>query len=334
MVPFALFGCGRIGRMHAAHLARHPRVRLDWVYDVHSPAAEATGGAHHARVASSPEDALEDPAVRAVLIASSTDTHVDLIVKAAKAGKAILCEKPIDLDLERVEHCRAEIRGIDVPIMIGFNRRFDPSHKALHDAVRAGEIGELHQVIITSRDPEVPPVAYMKVAGGLLRDMTIHDFDLARFMLGEEPVEVQAMASVLIDPQVAELADHDCAMITLRTASGKMCHINNHRGAVYGYDQRVEVVGSNGMLRSNNVRATSVTRYGKAATAARDPLLYFFIERYRDAYVAELDEFVGAIEDGRAPTVGFEDGRRALVLAEAAYESIRSGHTVTLESEG
>jgi myo-inositol 2-dehydrogenase / D-chiro-inositol 1-dehydrogenase len=330
MVSFALFGCGRIGRMHAANIAAHPEARLAAVYDIAADAARACGEAHGAHVADSVEEVLADAAVDAVLIASSTDTHVQLITAAAQAGKAVLCEKPIDLDLRKVEGCWETVQDLGVPIMIGFNRRFDPSHRAVHDAIRAGEIGELHQVIVTSRDPEVPPVAYMKVAGGLLRDMTIHDFDLARFMLGEEPVMVQAMASVLCDPKVAELGDHDCAMITMMTASGRMAHISNHRSAVYGYDQRVEAIGSTGMLQSENRRATTMRRWTAEVTAAEDPLLYFFIERYKEAYLHELDEFIAAVEAGRQPSVGFEDGHRALILAEAAYESLETGRTVTV----
>ena len=331
MVRFALLGCGRIGRMHAAHLARHPEVELVWVYDVVREAAVQTGEAHGAKVAASVDEALADRTVDAVLIASSTDTHVTLITAAAKAGKAVLCEKPIDLSLERVDACWSEIGHLGVPIMIGFNRRFDPTNHAVYEGIRKGEIGELHQVIVTSRDPEVPPDSYMKVAGGLLRDMTIHDFDLSRHLLGEEPVEVQAMASVLVEARVAALADHDCAMITMKTRSGKMAHISNHRGAVYGYDQRIEAIGSKGMLRSENHRPTTVTRYTKDATAARDPLLYFFIERYQEAYIKELEAFVAALEQGHPPSPSFDDGRRALVLAEAAYESLRSGRTVTVE---
>jgi myo-inositol 2-dehydrogenase / D-chiro-inositol 1-dehydrogenase len=265
-----------------------------------------------------------------VLIASSTDTHVDLITKSAQAGKAILCEKPIDLDVAKVDACWAEIKALSPIVQIGFNRRFDPSFAALKGAIDGGEIGEVRQVIVTSRDPDIPPVAYLKVAGGLLRDMTIHDFDLARFFLPEEPVTVTAIASALIDQTVKDLNDHDTAMILLRTRSGAQCCITNYRRAVYGYDQRVEVVGETGMLKAENRRATTVERWTKERTAAKDPLLHFFIERYREAYVAELDAFITAVEGGKAPPVGFEDGRRALLLANAAYESIATGRTVEL----
>ncbi len=329
MLKFALLGCGRIGKMHGDNIAAHPKARLVAAYDVNGDAAAAVAAAHGARHAGSVDDAL-GPDVEAVLIASSTDTHVELLTRAAKAGKAILCEKPIDLDIAKVEACRREIAGTNVPIMIGFNRRFDPSFAEVKKAMDAGEIGDIRQVIVTSRDPEIPPVGYMKVAGGLLRDMTIHDFDLARHLLGEEPVEVSAMASALIDQTVRDLNDHDTAVIIMRTASGRQAVITNYRKATYGYDQRIEVVGETGMLQAHNRRATTVQRWGAKTTEAKDPLLYFFIERYREAYIRELDAFIGAVAQGAPCSPGFEDGRRALLLANAAYESIGTGRTVTV----
>jgi myo-inositol 2-dehydrogenase/D-chiro-inositol 1-dehydrogenase len=314
--------------MHGDNIAAHPKARLVAAFDVNDDAAEAVAQAHGCRVARSFEEALEARDVDAVLIASSTDTHVALLTDAAKAGKAILCEKPIDLDIAKVDACATEIAGSDVPIMIGFNRRFDPSFAAVKAAMDKGEIGDVRQVIVTSRDPEIPPVAYMKVAGGLLRDMTIHDFDLARFLLPEEPVEVAAMASALIDDSVRQLNEHDTAAIIMRTASGKQAIITNYRKAVYGYDQRIEVVGELGMLQAHNRRATTVERWTETVTEAKEPLLHFFIERYREAYVRELDAFIEALASGRPCSPGFDDGRRALLLANAAYESMASGRIV------
>jgi myo-inositol 2-dehydrogenase/D-chiro-inositol 1-dehydrogenase len=330
-IRFALFGCGRIGKMHADYIAAHSRGELVTVYDVHGPSAEEVAKRHGAKVAPTVEAALGDASIQAVLIASSTDTHVDLITRSAKAGKAILCEKPIDLDIQKVDRCWQEIRGLKPIIQLGFTRRFDPSFAAVKKAIDAGEIGAVRQVIITSRDPDIPGEAYLKVAGGLLRDMTIHDFDLARFLLPEEPVEVMAMASALIDPLISRLGDHDTAMIILRTRSGAQCCITNYRRAVYGYDQRVEVVGETGMLKAENRRATTIERWTKDITAAQDPLLNFFIERYREAYGAELDAFIDAVEKGAPVPVGFEDGRRALLLANAAYESLAGKKAVTLD---
>lgn len=331
MVRFALFGCGRIGKMHAENIAANAAADLKVVYDVNTAAAAAVAATLRCGVAASLEEALARDDVDAVLIASSTDTHCDLIAASAKAGKAILCEKPIDLSSERVDACWEEIAPLSPRIMIGFNRRFDPSFAEMRRRIDDGEIGEPRQLIITSRDPEVPPVGYMKVAGGLLRDMTIHDFDLARFFLGEEPCRVSCFAGALISDEVRALGDHDTAMILLETRSGRMCCINNYRQAVYGYDQRVEVIGETGMLQAENHRATTVLRSGRTTTSAKDPLLYFFIERYREAYRLELDEFIDAIAKDRQPSVGFEDGRKALRLADAAYRALATKSVVGLD---
>ena len=325
MLRFALLGTGRIGRMHAENLVRHPKAELAYVYDVQSEAAKACAAQHGATVATAIDQALGDRTVDAVLIASSTDTHIDLIQASVEAGKAVLCEKPIDLDINRVDDCWRRIEGREPRVMIGFNRRFDPSFKAVHDAIRAGEIGDLRQVVITSRDPEVPPVAYMKVAGGLLRDMTIHDFDLSRYLLGEEPVKVACFAQALIAQEVKDLNDHDTAMIIMETASGRQCCINNYRRATYGYDQRIEAIGETGMLKAENRRPNTAERWDQAATEQKAPVLYFFIERYQEAYNAEIQAFIEAVEAGKRMPVGFEDGRRALLLANAAYRSLASG---------
>ena len=323
MVRIAVLGCGRIGQMHAANIARHPRASLAMVYDIDGAAAEAVAEREGARAMASAEEVLASPDADAVLIASATPTHADYIEKAVEAGKPALCEKPIDLTLARVEACRARIAGSSVPVQIGFNRRFDPGHRAARNAVLAGDIGDLHQVIITSRDPELPPRGYLEDAGGLLRDMTIHDFDLARYMLGEEPVEVFAVAGALIDPVLgAELDEVDSAMIVMRTASGMQCHINNSRTAIYGYDQRIELMGTEGMVQSGNRKPHEMRRYSAKSIEGAEPYLFFFIERYTEAFMAEIDAFVDAVETGEQPEVSFEDGRRALILAEAAYKSL------------
>ena len=329
MIGFAVLGCGRIGRMHARNLAAHPRAELVTVYDVASAAAEEVGAALGAKVAGSVDEALADPGVRAVLIASSTDTHVDLLTRAVKAGKAVLCEKPIHLDIAKVDACWAEIGGLDPVVMVGFNRRFDPSFRALRDRVQAGEIGRVEQVVITSRDPGPPPVSYIKVSGGLFRDMTIHDFDLARYLAGDI-VEVQAMGANLVDPAIRETGDIDAAMVVMRAASGAMVHVNNSRRCAYGYDQRVEAFGELGMLQAGNRRATTVEAWGAERTGAKDVVLNFFIERYTEAYLAEIDHFVDCVENGVRPLAGFAEGREALRLADAALESMRTGQVVRL----
>jgi myo-inositol 2-dehydrogenase/D-chiro-inositol 1-dehydrogenase len=332
MLEFALFGAGRIGSVHAANIAAsHPRATLAYVYDVNPAAAAAIAARHNARVATSAEAALADPAVGAVLIASSTNTHVDLITAAARAGKAILCEKPIDLDIDRVENCRRAIAASGVPVQIAFNRRYDRSHRAVRDAVRAGQIGALELLLLTSRDPGLPPLPYLAVSGGIFRDMTIHDFDLARFILGDDPVEeVYATGSIMVEQQLHQLNDVDTAMVVMKAASGALVHINNSRRAVYGYDQRVEAFGASGMVQSDNLRASTLTRSDACSTDAKQPLLNFFIERYLQAYRDELSDFIDAVQDNRQPGVGFEDGRCALILANAAWESLRSGAAVQI----
>ncbi len=332
MLKFGLFGAGRIGRMHARNLAGDPRAELVSIYDVVGQVASEVAAETAARAVDSAEAILDDSSIDAVFIASATDTHCDLIEQSVRAGKAVLCEKPIHLDINRVNACRDAIAGSAVAVQIGFNRRFDPGHLALQQAVRAGEIGVLEKLVITSRDPAPPGLDYIRVSGGLFRDMMIHDFDLSRFIFGEEPVEVSAMGSVLVDQQIGEAGDIDTAMVTMRMASGALCNINCSRRCSYGYDQRVEAFGSKGMLISANPTPTNVERWGKTATAARPPLHHFFIERYSDSYDAEVAAFIDAVEQGRQPSPAFEDGRKALVLADAASESNKTGRSIQIES--
>lgn len=329
MVAFAVLGCGRIGRMHARNLARHPRAELVGVYDIAAAAAAETARALGVHAAASVDEVLTDPKVQAVLIATSTDTHVPLITAAAKAGKAVLCEKPIDLDIDRATACWAEIGGLNPVVMIGFNRRFDPSFRAVRNRIQAGEIGTLEQVVITSRDPAPPPLAYIGVSGGLFRDMTIHDFDMARYIAGEI-VEVQAFGANLIEPGIKQAGDFDAAMVLLRAASGALIHINNSRRASYGYDQRVEAFGSLGMLQAANERATTVQAWTAAGTETKDLVQPFFIERYQAAYAAEIDHFVTCLAERSTPQASFGDGLAALRLANAALESAASGRAVHL----
>ncbi len=331
MVRIALLGCGRIGAMHAVNIAAHPRVRLAAVYDINPSTAAAVAALTGAPVMESAAAIFASPDVDAVLIATATDTHADLLEQAVAANKPVLCEKPIDLSLARVNRCAAVISGTALPIQIGFVRRFDPGHKAVHDAVRAGDIGELHQVIVTSRDPGLAPEAYLKVSGGILRDMTIHDFDMARFILGEEPVEIFATGARLVSPSLMEsLADYDTVTVVMTTASGKQAIIINSRAAAYGYDQRVEAFGSKGLAVSDNRRPHRMTLSGKGFTDHAAPLLDFFIERYREAFEAEITAFAEAVETGQPAVVGFEDGRLALMLAEAAIRSIAGRRVVKL----
>jgi myo-inositol 2-dehydrogenase/D-chiro-inositol 1-dehydrogenase len=329
MIRIAVLGCGRIGAMHARNIAAHPRARLAAVQDISAAAAEAAAAATGARVIRTAAEVFSSSDVDAVLIATATDTHADLLEQAVAARKPVLCEKPIDLSLERVNRCAAAIRGSTTPIQLGFVRRFDPGHKAVHDAVRSGEIGDLHQVVITSRDPGLAPEGYLKVSGGVFRDMTIHDFDMARYILGEEPEVLFATGARLVGPELMEkIGDYDTVTVLMTTASGKQAVILNSREAVYGYDQRVEAFGSKGMAVSENRRPHQMRLTAREFTDRAPPLLNFFIERYREGFDAEIDAFVEAVEAGKPPVVGFEDGRRALALAEAALKSVKEGRVV------
>lgn len=329
MLTFAQFGAGRIGAVHAANLAESGKTKLLYVVDVDLTAAKALAKKHGAAVVSAAA-ALNDPAIDAVIIASSTDTHADLVIASAKAGKAIFCEKPIDLSLKRVDECLAVVKQTGVPMLVGFNRRFDPSFRALRTRIDQGAIGKVEQVIISSRDPGLPPISYLKVSGGQFRDMTIHDFDMARWLLGEEPVEVFAYGSCLVDTAVGEIGDTDSVMVMMKTASGRLCHINNSRRATYGYDQRIEVHGSKGRVMAGNHAPTTVEVADGDAVSVDKPL-YFFLERYAAAYKAELAAFVDAVINKKPMPVGAEDGRQAIVLAEAAAESLTSGKSVRLK---
>ena len=327
MTTICQFGAGRIGAIHAANIAQSS-ASLAYVVDVNRAAADALASKHGARVVDT-ATALADPRVDAVVIASSTDTHADLIELAAKAGKKIFCEKPVDLSLARVDRCLAAVKSAGVPVLMGFNRRFDPSFAAFKQSIDAGTIGAVEFVQITSRDPGPPPPDYVKVSGGLFRDMMIHDFDMARFLLGEEPVELFALASCLVDPRIGALGDVDTAAVTLRTASGRLCQISNSRRAVYGYDQRIEALGPKGMLVAGNRTPTTLVASTVEGVTADKPL-HFFLERYAEAYRLELAHFLDVCAGKAKPLVDIEDGRRALQLAEAANESVKTKRAIAV----
>lgn len=328
---FCVFGAGRMGERHIANIAASSRAELAYVVDTDAGRADAVASRYGARAATDPARPLADPAVDAVVIASATNTHVDLIVASARAGKAVLCEKPIDLDMARVDACAAALQGIDVPIMIGFQRRFDPTHRAVHDAVRNGDVGTVEVISIVSRDPTPPPYAYIDVSGGQFHDQMIHDFDLALWMADARgKAEVFAMGSNLVDKQIAAHGDTDTAQVLIRFESGAFCKIDCSRRAVYGYDQRVEVFGSAGMVSSGNLHLTAIERTGAGGTRTRDTLQPDFLARYLPTYAVELEAFIDAVENKQAPEPGFEAGRRALALADAARLSHREGRMVTI----
>ena len=319
----ALFGAGRIGKIHAANAAAHPGLRVKYVVDPIAAAAESLAATTGAAVATV-EAALADPDVAGVIVASSTNAHLDHCLAAHAAGKAIFCEKPIDLDLARARAAAPALGS--ARMLLGFNRRFDPNLKALKAKLDAGELGTLESLNIVSHDPAPPPIAYVKVSGGLFRDMSIHDFDTARWLLGEPVSEVFAAASVLVDPAIGEAGDVDTAKILLRTASGKLALISNSRRSGYGYDQRIEAFGSAGMVRAGNVTESTVSAWTETGAAA-DRFQNFFLDRYADAYRLEMAHFAEVLA-GAAPRVGFNDGLAALALAEAAGESVRTGRPV------
>lgn len=329
MINVCLFGAGRIGAIHAANLANHPGARLKYVVDVFAESAQKLADEYGAEVVSV-EQALGDSALQAVIIASSTDTHAELIERSAEAGKAIFCEKPIDLDVERTRACLATLERTGVTCLVGFNRRFDPQFSEMKAKLTQSAIGAVEMIIITSRDPAPPPARYVQSSGGLFRDMMIHDLDMARWLLDEEPLEVFATASCLIDPAIGEAGDVDTALVTLKTASGKLCQISNSRRAVYGYDQRIEVLGAKGMLQANNQLESNLVQTTDAGSQGAKPQ-HFFLERYAEAYRHELANFIDAVEGKAKPLANQNDGLMALVLAEAAVESARTGKAVKVQ---
>lgn len=324
-----LLGSGRIGRVHAANLAAHPGVDFAWVADPMLDSANEVAARYGATATAEAATVLADPELDALLICSPTSTHVDLIIEAATRGIAVLCEKPVDLDLARARECRTATAGATAPIMMAFNRRFDPSFKEVREAVDAGEIGALENLAIISRDPAPAPLSYLETSGGIFKDQSIHDLDMARSFL-PDIVEVTAHGSNLFDEGISTLGDYDSVQITLRAASGALVSIANSRHCSSGYDQRLEAFGPEGTLEVANATETLVRRSNAAGTASAGAFQPFFLERYARAYAAELDYFVDCIMEGTTPVPGLEDGIAALELAEAALVSAREKRTVSL----
>jgi myo-inositol 2-dehydrogenase / D-chiro-inositol 1-dehydrogenase len=331
-VGFALLGAGRIGKVHAKAVTGNPDARLVAVADAVPEAAQAIAGQYGCEVRSIA--AIETAGdIDAVIICTPTTTHAELIERFVRAGKAVFCEKPIDLDLARVKSCLQVVQAHAGKLMVGFNRRFDPHFLAVHQAIRDGRIGEVEMVQIVSRDPGAPPAAYIRSSGGIFRDMTIHDFDMARFLLGEEIEQVLATASVLTDPGIGGLGDFDSVSVVLMTRSGRHATISNSRRASYGYDQRIEVLGSKGSVRAENQRPVSI-EIADGGGFTRPPLHDFFMTRYTEAYAAEIAAFVEAVTSGTEPSPGGTDGMAALALAEAALRSVAEGRAVRVAEVG
>lgn len=320
VTKLALLGAGRIGKVHARAIAEDKRAKLVAVADAFPEAANAIAAASGAAVKTI--DEIEaDKDIDAVIICTPTNTHADLIERFAKARKAIFCEKPIDLDVNRARACLETVRKVGGKVMLGFNRRFDPHFQAVRKEIDKGSIGKVEMVTITSRDPGAPPADYIKVSGGIFRDMTIHDFDMARYLLGEEIDTVMASASVLVDPKIGELGDYDSASLILTTKSGRQAMISNSRRASYGYDQRIEVHGSLGAVSAENQRPASIEIATKDGYT-RPPLHDFFMTRYTEAYAAEISAFIDSLEKGTPLSPSAEDGLIALALADAAIKSV------------
>ena len=333
MIKFALLGAGRIGKMHANNIALNPLSDLEILYDINRNASKELSNIHNCKIAKSAEEAINNENVDAVVISSATPTHIEYILLAAKANKAIFCEKPIDLDIKKVEQCKKDLKKYNVPIHIGFNRRIDLSHRSLKNAKDKGEIGDLEMIIISDRDAVAPSVEFLKNAGGLFRDKTVHDYDLTRFILGNKDpiVEIFAYGENLFSQSAKQTDDLDTAMFIMKSQSGILCHINNSRRAVYGYDQRIEILGSKGMIISDNQTPTSIKKFNKDMTKAEIPIYYFFQERYDRAYKHQLNIFIDCIINNKPTLVNFEDGRIALIIANAAYESLDTGKSVKIK---
>ncbi|WP_426998371.1 inositol 2-dehydrogenase [Pseudarthrobacter sp. N5] len=330
----ALFGSGRIGRVHAANLGQHPGVDLVWIADPFIAGAQELAALYGARATASGAEVFADGSLDAVVVCSPTDTHVELIRSAAEHRLAVLCEKPVDLDLERARQCRNSLKDQasdgGPTVMLGFNRRFDPAFASVRERVEAGEIGTLEQLTIISRDPAPAPEAYIRSSGGIFRDMSIHDLDMARFFV-PDIVEVTAHGSTVFCDYIRDAGDYDSAVVTLRGRGGELVTITNSRHSAYGYDQRLEAFGSAGMLQAGNISPNTVRKYAADAVEQGVPYEPFFLERYSAAYRLELDHFVSAVRSGGSCRPGIDDGVAALVLAEAAGESAATGRTVPVD---
>jgi myo-inositol 2-dehydrogenase / D-chiro-inositol 1-dehydrogenase len=327
----AVFGAGRIGRIHAANLAALPGVALRYVCDPVADSAASLAQSLDATV-STPEAVLADKTIDVVAIASPTDTHSDLIHRAAAAGKHIFCEKPIDLSVPRAIDCAAAVKAAGVACMIGFQRRFDPTFAEAQARLVRGEIGAPEMLVVTSRDPGAPPAQYLKGSGGIFRDMLIHDFDIFRWVLchdGDEAATLYATGSVLVDPEIAKVPDIDSSVVTIRTKKGRLAQINTSRRAAYGYDQRFEVLGSRGMLQCGNLRPTEVVQADGQSVRSDKPE-HFFLQRYREAYRLELVHFFECLQTGAPFRTTIADGVAAQKLADAAAKSLASGQAVSL----
>ena len=329
MLKVAVIGTGFIGSVHAKNIARHPGAELVAVSDANIEFAKKVAATTGARAVNDIAEVFSDQAIQAVLIATPTDTHVEYLKRAAAAGKAIYCEKPIGLDYEEAEKAVRAVRAAGVPVMLGFNRRFDASHAAVKEAVDQGEVGKVEIVQLTSRGPNPPPISYVKVSGGQLRDQTIHFFDLLRWLTNDEPVEVYAIGAALVDPAIGQAGDVDTSIVSLRMASGALCQIDSSRRAAYGYDERIEVFGSEGMVESTRQNSRGLVLY-KGRQILKDGLHPGWFERIEQSYYDAIDAFLKSVEQGTPPSPSLEDGLKAQLIADKATESIKTGQRICI----
>jgi len=331
MIKFCIFGSGRMGDVYGKILANHQGADLVAVINPNLPSARRVTDQYGGKAFVSWSECIEEVEVGAVIVCSPTNSHLEHIKQVANSNKPIFCEKPVDLSIDRVDECIAVIEKNQIPFFVGFNRRFDPTNAALKKRVSNGEVGNINMVILTSRDPAPPPIEYIKRSGGYFCDSTIHDIDLACWIIGETPVEVYASSSCLVDKRIGEAGDVDTSMTILKMPSGILCHINNSRRAVYGFDQRVEVFGSSGMLQTNNQYDVNLSVSTDSVTDAKTPLKHFFLERYEQSFIDEIDEFINCLKNDNPVTVTISDGRKALEIALACEQSRQTGMSVKLD---
>ena len=325
MINIALLGLGRIGVMHGKNLMRNKDFNLKYVYDINKKLTRKISKVLKSIPIDNPAIAFKDKKINAVFIASTTSTHIKLILEGVRYKKVIFCEKPLDLNINKINECKKKIKKSNPKIQLGFNRRYDPGHNNLKKELLRGKIGKLEKIIITSRDPSPPSIKYLKESGGIFKDMMIHDFDLARFYLGnDEPEKLIATGSNISDNRFNKIKDHELASCIIRSKRGVQCIITNSRHCSFGYDQRVELFGSKGMIISENKRKNEISFYSNSSTSSKSPLMHFFTERYKDAYKNQLYDFSKFIKKGVKPLAEFEEGRRALIMANAAKKSLTS----------
>ena len=325
IINIALFGLGRIGQMHADNLISNPNFNLRYVFDLDQKLSKKLSKKYNCLAIENTNIAFRDKDIKCIFIASSTATHLKFIEEGVKNKKVIFCEKPLDLDLKKINACQKKINKFNPKIQIGFNRRYDPGHNSLKKKLLQGQIGKLEKIIITSRDPSPPPLSYLKSSGGIFKDMMIHDFDLARFYAGSDEFEsVFATGSNMTDKIFDKIKDLELATSVLKTKKGVQCIITNSRHCSFGYDQRIELFGNKGMIISDNKRELETVMYSENSTNIRPPLMHFFIERYSEAYKIQLNDLAKLCRTNINPSASFEDGRRSLILAETAIKSLRS----------